>query len=274
MISSVLPGSKASNSNSDMKGAKSQLYHWPRLSLDNSTRMQGAKRTSWVASCSNDDCGMENEGPGLEWHAGCQGVLALSCDFLLYLFSSLSPLLIPVSSPLDLSPARRLAKDFRSGWERALLTLQAESTTGSQAFHKVWGWAESNKTNKQTKKQNPFTSDEINGRQFGKDVEEVVKSYEHRKSLCLGTLRGLSSLIIRLIITPSSGIMFLLKVLHLSSNNFILFSTAPYKAVLISTNLHMGKLSHGKEKVTSWLAFVLLCSHKFISKYNKEQCNC
>ena len=105
-------------------------------------------------------------------------------------------------------------------------------------------------------------------------MEEVVKSYEHRKSLCLGTLRGLSSLIIRLIITPSSGRMFLLKVLHLSSNNFILFSIAPYKAVLISTNLHRGKLSHGKEKVTSWLALVLLCSHRFTSKHNKEQCNC
>ena len=158
MISSVLPGSKASNSNSDMKGAKSQLYHWPRLSPDNCnvTRMQGAKGTSWVASCSSDDCGMENEGPGLEWHAGRQGVLALSCDFLLFLFSSLSPLLIPVSSPLDLSPARRLAKGFRSGWERALLTLQAESTTGSQAFHKVGGWTESNKTNKQQKKPEPF----------------------------------------------------------------------------------------------------------------------
>lgn len=273
MISSVLPGSKASNSNSDMKGAKSQLYHWPRLSPDNCnvTRMQGAKGTSWVASCSSDDCGMENEGPGLEWHAGRQGVLALSCDFLLFLFSSLSPLLIPVSSPLDLSPARRLAKDFRSGWERALLTLQAESTTGSQAFHKVGGWTESNKTNKQTKKQNPFTSDEINGRQFGKDMEEVVKSYEHRKSLCLGTLRGLSSLIIRLIITPSSGRMFLLKVLHLSSNNFILFSIAPYKAVLISTNLHGGnwvterrKSHHGWH----WFSYVLTGLHQNTTKNN------
>lgn len=140
----VLPGSKASNSN--MKGAKSQLYHWPRLSPDscNVTRMQGARRTSWVVSCSKDDRGMQNEGPGLEWHASCQGVLALSCDFLLFFFSSLSPLIVPVSSPLDLSPARRLAKDFRSGWERALLTLQAESTIGSQAFHKPWGWTESN----------------------------------------------------------------------------------------------------------------------------------
>lgn len=270
MISNVLPGYKASNSNSDMKGAKSQLYHWPRLSPDscNVTRMQGARRTSRVVSCSKDDRGMQNEGPGLEWHASCQGVLALSCDFLLLLFSSLSPLLVRVSSPLDLSPARRLAKDFRSGWERALLTLQAESTTGSQAFHKPWGWTESNLKNKT--EQNPFTSDEINGRQFRKDMEEVVKSYEHRKSLWLGTLRGLRSLIIRLIITPSSGRMFLLKVLHLSSSNFIHFSIAPYKAVLISTDLHMGKLSHGKEKV----ALVLLCSKKFISKYNKEQCNC
>ena len=68
MISSVLPGSKASNSNSDMNGAKSQLYHWPSLSPDGCdvTRVQGAKRTSWVVSCSKDDRGMENEGPGLE----------------------------------------------------------------------------------------------------------------------------------------------------------------------------------------------------------------
>lgn len=101
--------------------------------------------------------------------------------------------------------------------------------------------------------------------------EEVVKSYEHRKSLCLGTLRGLSSLIIRLIITPSSGIMFLLKVLHLSSNNSHSLSTAPYKAVLISTNLHMGKLSHGKEKVTSW--FRHLFSYVLTSLYQNTTKN-
>lgn len=81
MISNVLLGSKASNSNSDMKGAKSQLYHWPRLSPDscNVTRMQGARRTSWVASCSKDDGGMQNEGPGLEWTRWLSGC---PCPFL------------------------------------------------------------------------------------------------------------------------------------------------------------------------------------------------
>ena len=51
------------------------------------------------------------------------GGLSLPFDLLLFLFSSRSPLLVVVSLHLDLSSARRWAKDFRRGWEGALLSL-------------------------------------------------------------------------------------------------------------------------------------------------------
>lgn len=99
-----------------------------------------------------------------------EGGLSLPYDLPFFLFSSSSPLLAVVSSQFDLSSARRWSKGFRSGWEGALLSLYAEQTAGSLSpSHRSWGWTESNKKNK-----GPFTSDEINGWPFRKEVEETV----------------------------------------------------------------------------------------------------
>lgn len=76
-----------------------------------------------------------------------------------------------------------------------------------------------------------------------------------------GTLRGLSSLIVMLIITSNAPRMFLLKgILHSPSCNFISFPIAS-TTLLVMPNLQKEKLRHRKSYHE--LALVLLVSQAF-----------
>lgn len=67
-----------------------------------------------------------------------KGVFSLPYDIFIFFFSLCSSLLAPVFSPLGFQ-ARQLINDFQSGWEGALLSLQAEPTSGSLSHSQVMG---------------------------------------------------------------------------------------------------------------------------------------
>ena len=130
MISNVLSRSKTSDSE-NVKETKLRLCHWVRLGV------------TWWLQC---DKGALLECPSQREYGHRLGVtpqhIRVSFPFPMTSLSSFSPFalpfLLPYSHLLDFRPTR-LINDSQSGWEGALLSLQAEPTSGSLSHSQVMG---------------------------------------------------------------------------------------------------------------------------------------
>lgn len=134
MISSVFPRPKACDSNSEHEKGKVMTLRLAKVRCHMIVTMRkGCRHWGALAECPAQRMAVGWRMRAQAWSdtPAVGGGFPFPWDTLLFLLSSCSSLLASVSSALDPIPARRLAKGFQKCWERALLSLQAEPTTGS-----------------------------------------------------------------------------------------------------------------------------------------------